>query len=79
MSEGSIQSDGSLLSANRVAMHGRALAIIKLEENLNDYHLPRGVQGKIAIISDNDPLHVSLIRRILLRMVGWINYIFPMK
>ena len=79
MSEGSIQSGGNLISASRLAAHGRAVAIIELEENLDDYGLPMGVQGKAAIISEHDFLHVSLIRRILLRMLGWINYVFPMK
>lgn len=79
MSEGDVQSSGNLISANRLAAHGRAVAIIELEEDLDDYGLPLGVQGKAAIISDHDILHVSLIRRILLRMVGWINYVFPMK
>lgn len=79
MSEGDVQFSGNLISANRLTAHGRAIAIIELEENLQDYNLPRGVQGKVAIISDYDPLHVSLIRRILLRMMGWINYVFPMK
>ncbi len=60
-------------------MHGRALALIELDEDLDDYDLPRGVQGKIAILSDNDVMHVSIIRRILLRMVGWLNYVFPIK
>jgi len=79
MSEGDVQSSGNLISANRLAAHGRAIAIIELEEDLNDYGLPLGVQGKAAIISEHDILHVSLIRRILLRMLGWINYVFPMK
>lgn len=79
MSEGDIQYSGNLVSANRLAAHGRAIAIIELDEDLNDYNLPRGVQGKVAIISDHDILHVSIIRRVLLRMLGWINYVFPMK
>ena len=62
-----------------MAEHGRALALIELDEDLDDYDLPRGVQGKIAILSDNDVMHVSIIRRILLRMVGWLNYVFPIK
>jgi hypothetical protein len=37
------------------------------------YHLPRGVQGKMAIFSGHDLLHVSIIRRVLLRMVGWLS------
>lgn len=79
MSEGDIQASGNLISANYLAVHGRAVAIIELEEDLRDYNLPRGVQGKVAIISDHDILHVSIIRRVLLRMMGWINYVFPMK
>lgn len=79
MSEGDVQASGNLISASRLAAHGRAIAIIELDEDLKDYNLPRGVQGKVAIISDHDFLHVSIIRRVLLRMLGWINYIFPMK
>ncbi len=79
MSEGDIQSSGNLVSAKRVTAHGRALAVIDLDQNLDDYDLPRGLQGKAIIISDSDPLHVSMIRRILLRMMGWLNYLFPIK
>ena len=79
MSEGDVQVSGNLISANQLAIHGRAIAIIELDEDLRDYNLPLGVQGKVAIISDHDFMHVSLIRRILLRMLGWINYVFPMK
>jgi multidrug resistance efflux pump len=79
MSEGDVQASGALISAQRLAVHGRALAVIELDEDLDDYALPRGIQGKAIIISDSDPLHVSLIRRILLRMMGWLNYVFPIK
>ncbi|MYM63357.1 HlyD family secretion protein [Pseudomaricurvus sp. HS19] len=79
LAEGDMQSSGNLVAASQLAVHGQAIAVIELDENLDDYLLPRGVQGKIAIISDHDPLHVSLIRRILLRMMGWLNYVFPIK
>lgn len=79
MSEGDIQSGGNLVSAKSLTAHGRALAIIELDEELDAYGLPRGIQGKAIIVSDSDPLHVSLIRRILLRMMGWLNYVFPIK
>ena len=79
MSEGDVQSSGNLISAKRLAAHGRALAIIDLGDQLDEFDLPRGLQGKAIIISEHDPLHVSLIRRILLRMMGWINYVFPIK
>jgi multidrug resistance efflux pump len=80
MSEGEIQASGNLLSAKALIPHGFAIGIIELDENLDDYNLPLGVQGKAVVINhDNDPLHVSLMRRILLRMMGWINYIYPIK
>ena len=78
MSEGDIQASGNLVSASRVAAHGRALAVVELEEDLDGYELPRGVQGKIVIYSDQFS-HVAIIRKVLLRMLGWINYVFPMK
>ena len=78
MSEGEIQSGGNLVSARQLSSNGRAIAVIELEENLDDYNLPRGVQGKVAIYSDSFA-HVSVMRRVLLRMLGWINYVFPMK
>jgi len=80
MSEGEFQSAGSLLSASRLSKHGFAMGVIELEENLDDYNLPLGVQGKAVVInSEHDPLHVSVMRRILLRMMGWINYVYPIK
>lgn len=80
MSEGEFQANGQLISAKKLSTHGFAIGIIELEEDLDDYHLPFGVQGKAVVINhDSDPLHVSLMRRILLRMMGWINYIYPIK
>jgi multidrug resistance efflux pump len=80
MSEGEFQANGQLASANRLMKNGFAIGLIELEEDLNDYNLPYGVQGKAVVINhDSDPLHVSLMRRILLRMMGWINYIYPIK
>lgn len=80
MSEGEYQATGQLISAQRLTAHGFAMGVIELEEDLDDYHLPLGVQGKAVVINhESDPLHVSLMRRILLRMMGWINYIYPIK
>ena len=80
MSEGEFQANGQLISAKKLATHGFAIGVIELEEDLTDYNLPLGVQGKAVVINhENDPLHVSLMRKILLRMMGWINYVYPIK
>lgn len=78
MAEGEIQFGGNLVSAGRIAQHGRALAVIDFEEDLSEYNLPLGVQGKVAIYTDHFH-HVSIMRRVLLRMVGWLNYLYPVK
>ena len=78
MSEGEIQGRGQLLSAAMISKKGRAIASVSLEENLDDYNLPLGVQGHMVVYSDQFT-HVSIIRRVLLRMMGWLNYIYPIK
>ncbi|WP_261845170.1 HlyD family secretion protein [Aliamphritea ceti] len=79
MSEGQYQASGQLLSANQISRHGRAIALIKVtEEDLEQYQLPLGVQGKMVIYSDQFT-HVAVMRKVLLRMLGWLNYVFPVK
>lgn len=80
MAEGEFQGQGVLLSASRLASHGFTVAIIELEEDLDDYNLPRGVQGQaVAYNPEGDFLHTSMVRKILLRMMSWIKYVYPMK
>ncbi|MCJ8293321.1 MAG: hypothetical protein MJK15_02850 [Colwellia sp.] len=51
-----------------------------LEENLNDYNLSRGVQWQaVAYNPKGDLLHTSLVRKILLRMMSGIKYVYSMK
>ena len=79
MSEGQYQASGELLSANRISRHGRAIALMKVsDEDLQKYNLPLGVQGKMVIYSDQFT-HVAVMRKVLLRMLGWLNYVFPVK
>ncbi|MBV1960512.1 MAG: HlyD family secretion protein [Immundisolibacteraceae bacterium] len=78
MSEGEIQGRGQLASAAMIAKKGRAIASVSLEENLDDYNLPLGVQGHMVVYSEQFT-HVSIIRRVLLRMMGWLNYVYPIK
>jgi multidrug resistance efflux pump len=80
MAEGEFQGSGSLIQASRLTNHGFSIAIIELDEDLNDYNLPLGVQGQaVALNPEGDFLHTSLVRRILLRMMSWIKYVYPIK
>ena len=80
MAEGQVSASGALISAKMIAQHGFGIALIELEEDLDDYNLPLGVQGQaVAINHAHDPMHVSLMRQILLRMMSWLKYIYPIK
>jgi len=80
MAEGEYQGNGVLIGAGSLAKHGFTIAIIELEENLDDYNLPRGVQGQaVAFNPKGDFLHTSMVRKILLRMMSWIKYVYPIK
>lgn len=77
--EAEIQYGGTLISGDLIEHHDRTLAIIDLEQDLNDLNLPIGVQGQAACFTEHDALHSSPVRRILLRMMGWLNYLYPIK
>jgi len=80
MAEGEYQGQGVLMGAGRLGNHGFTIAIVELEESLDDYNLPRGVQGQaVAYNPKGDFLHTSMVRKILLRMMSWIKYVYPMK
>lgn len=78
MSEAEFQASSSLISARQLSVHGRAIAVIKLDEDLDGLGLPLGVQGKSVIYTEHFS-HVAIMRKILLRMVGWLNYVYPIK
>ncbi|NMP17800.1 HlyD family secretion protein [Thalassotalea sp. Y01] len=80
MQEGEIQATGALIQANVISRHGFVVGLIELDEDLNDYNLPLGIQGQaVALNHDGDFLHTSIVRRILLRMMAWLKYIYPIK
>jgi multidrug resistance efflux pump len=72
---GQIQPTGILLDVGARTTGGRALAVINIEEDMSSYQIPLGAAAEVAIYTEHWH-HVALIRRILLRMRSWQNYIF---
>jgi multidrug resistance efflux pump len=72
---GQLQATGSLVDFGTLTSGGRALAIIDVAEDLSSYQIPPGAAGMVAIYTEHFH-HVSMIRKILLRMRSWQNYIF---
>lgn len=80
MREGEVQANGTLVSASTLTRHGFAVGIIELDEDLDNYELPMGVQGQAVVLNhEGDILHTSIVRRVLLRMMSWLKYVWPMK
>ena len=72
---GQIQASGTLVDYGARTEGGRALAVIDLDEDISGYQIPAGAAGQVAIYTEYWH-HVSLLRRILLRMRSWENYLF---
>jgi multidrug resistance efflux pump len=72
---GQIQVGGALTDVGERTAGGRALAIIEVEDDLSPYQIPLGAAGQVAIYTEHFH-HVSMIRKILLRMRSWQNYVF---
>jgi hypothetical protein len=54
---------------------GRAVAIIDIADDTSSYNLPGGSSAQVALYTPYAH-HFAIIRRILLRMRSWENYVF---
>ncbi|MGF1764653.1 HlyD family secretion protein [Aliivibrio kagoshimensis] len=73
--EGQIQATGSLLNSNQFRTNGRALVKLVISDDLSEYHLPQGSNVEISVYSDSFT-HVSIMRKVLIRMKSWQNYLY---
>jgi multidrug resistance efflux pump len=72
---GQMSATGALLDASVRTAGDRALAVIDIEDDMSGYQIPLGAAGQAAIYTEHWK-HLSLLRKILLRMRSWENYIF---
>jgi multidrug resistance efflux pump len=75
VSQGQLQATGILLNPeDRAKSPGLASVNIKIDDDLSAYQLPAGTTAQVAVYSDHwTP--IAAIRRILLRMKSWLNYV----
>ena len=65
----------TLVDPETRAAAGRGLAQIDVSDEMHDYQIPLGSKAQVAIYTEH--LHdLSLLRKILLRMKSWQNYVF---
>lgn len=73
--ESQIQARGTLLGTEALRTNGRVLVTLKITDDLSDYHLPLGTAFEAAIYSDSFS-HVSIMRKVLILMKSWQNYLY---
>lgn len=79
MAEGQLQASGNLISDTS---HNSGLIPVRIritDERFEQYkpYVPGGAFAQTAVYSDHFH-HLALIRKVLLRMSSWMNYLFPM-
>lgn len=72
---GQMESSAALIEPETRKTSGRAVAILDIVDDIGDYQIPLGSKAEAAIYTQH--LHdLSLLRKILLRMKSWKNYVF---
>lgn len=72
---GSYQAQGALQSLTVIPGTDGVLALIDLEPNADVEALPDGIYAQVAVYSDHFT-HVSVMRKVLLRMTSWMHYLY---
>lgn len=75
IAESQIQANGSLLGTNALQTHGRIMVKFQLKDDISQYNLPMGANVEIAVYSGKME-ELALIRKILIRMKSWQNYVY---
>jgi multidrug resistance efflux pump len=72
---GQMQATGALQDMGEGLPSGRAVAIIEVEEDTSGYNIPGGAAAQVAVYTPHAH-HFAIIRKILLRMRSWENFVF---
>jgi multidrug resistance efflux pump len=75
IAEGQVQARGALLNSAALVTSGRVLVKLRINDDLSEYQLPMGSAAEIAVYSDSFT-HVAIMRKVLIRMKSWQNYLY---
>ena len=73
--ESQFQARGTLLGTDALRTNGRVFAKLTITDDLSEYHLPLGTAVEVAVYSDSFT-HVSIMRKVLIRMKSWQNFLY---
>ncbi|KJY84523.1 membrane protein [Vibrio galatheae] len=73
--ESQFQARGALLGTEALRTSGRVFVKLKITDDMTEYNLPLGTAVEVAVYSDKFS-HVSIMRKVLIRMKSWQNYLY---
>ncbi|WP_457608354.1 HlyD family secretion protein [Nitratifractor sp.] len=77
LAEGELNANRNMVSFTQQLPAGQVPVIIQLDKNLSSLGLPLGVESTVAIYTAHEGFwsHVAIIRKVLLRMLGWSYFL----
>jgi multidrug resistance efflux pump len=77
IAEGELKPGQDMVSFAKQLPQGLIPAVIELDRNISELGLPMGVDAEVAVygVSEGYWSHVSIVRRILLRMITWSHFL----
>ncbi len=73
--QGQLQPTGALIDPELIKGEGRILVEIDPIEDMSKYVIVPGTTAQVAIYTEHMH-HLALLRRVLLRMKSWLNFVF---
>jgi len=73
--ESSAQASGNLIGTQSFQSVGRIPVVIEVLDDMSEFGLPTGTRAQVAVYSDHFS-HVAIMRKILIRMSSWQNYLY---
>ena len=75
IAQGQLQPSGNLVDPDLIKGEGRILVAIEPQEDLSKYLIVPGSTAQVAIYTHHMH-HLGMLRKVLLRMSSWTNYLF---
>ena len=73
--QGQLQPSGNLIDPEQIKGEGRILVKIEPEDGISKYLIVPGSTAQVAIYTHHMH-HLAILRKVLLRMKSWTNYLF---
>ena len=75
IAQGQLSPSGTLVDPEQIKGDGRVIVAIDFQDDLSKFQIVPGSVGSVAIYTDHMH-HLAMLRRVLLRMKSWTNFLF---